>query len=219
MVASRIERRKKKELREDAGNEEWIQRRAEIIDISIPIFAQRGFSNVSMRDIADATGIHMSTIYYYFPNKLDLYRNVVEESLRRGGERTLEGLSAAQGGREKLAAWSKVMIDFWIHDPAAKLIDRELIEHEQGDAMVPRSVFDALTSRRSLIQLTGETQASLLSDISSPLRLIELIHCMIYGAVKQRDWDAMYEPDRTDLDQASLERDIGAVITKLLAPD
>ena len=216
MVASRIERRKKKELRADAGNEEWIQRRAEIIDISIPIFSQRGFASVSMRDIADATDIHMSTIYYYFPNKLDLYKNVTEESLRRGGQRTLEGLSAGHDVREKLIAWSKVMIDFWLNDPAAKLIDRELIEHDRGETLVPRSLLDELTSRRSLIQLTGESGSAMLSELSAH-RLIELIHGMIYGAVKQRDWDAMYQPSRVDLDQASLERDIAAVITRLLA--
>ena len=40
-----------------------------ILDEATRLFALHGFGAVSMRDIAKATGIQMSTIYYYYENK------------------------------------------------------------------------------------------------------------------------------------------------------
>ena len=41
-----------------------------IIEKSLELFAEKGYSAVSMRDIAGAVGIRSSTIYYYFKSKI-----------------------------------------------------------------------------------------------------------------------------------------------------
>jgi AcrR family transcriptional regulator len=46
---------------------------AKILSLSAELFANRGFSGVSMRDIARSAGITQAAIYHHFPNKEGLY--------------------------------------------------------------------------------------------------------------------------------------------------
>lgn len=45
------------------------------------LFAERGFANVSIREICDAAGITPPTLYYYFGNKDRLFEAVIRNSL------------------------------------------------------------------------------------------------------------------------------------------
>ena len=49
----------------------------DILELSIPLFAQRGYDGVSMRDIASAAGLTPAALYYHFPDKDHLYLNAV----------------------------------------------------------------------------------------------------------------------------------------------
>ena len=63
------------------------QRRREITDTARRLFGQRGYNAVSMRDIADALGISVGNLTYYFRRKEDLIETVVMEdyqNFRRG---------------------------------------------------------------------------------------------------------------------------------------
>jgi AcrR family transcriptional regulator len=66
---------------------------AEMSDLDLPtrerilaaaerLFARRGFSGTSIRDITDAVGIKPPALYNHFPNKEDLYAEVLSASLR-----------------------------------------------------------------------------------------------------------------------------------------
>lgn len=46
------------------------------------LFARRGFAGTSIRDITDAVGIKPPALYNHFPNKEDLYAEVLAASLR-----------------------------------------------------------------------------------------------------------------------------------------
>lgn len=51
--------------------------REEILDLSIPLFAASGYDGVSIREIAGAVGVTPSALYYHFPDKEQLYLEVV----------------------------------------------------------------------------------------------------------------------------------------------
>jgi AcrR family transcriptional regulator len=55
-------------------------RREEIITAATELFARQGFHAVGMRAIADAVGIRGSSLYHYFPSKLDLLHAIAVES-------------------------------------------------------------------------------------------------------------------------------------------
>ena len=47
--------------------------KAEILAKTIPLFAEAGFTGVSMRQIAQVVGIKAASLYHYFPDKQSLY--------------------------------------------------------------------------------------------------------------------------------------------------
>lgn len=51
-----------------------------ILNEAFALFAQKNYSSVTMKDIADATGINPSLIHYYFGSKEGLFMQVVEKA-------------------------------------------------------------------------------------------------------------------------------------------
>ena len=54
-------------------------RREQIIDAALRVFAQKGFARATNRDVAREAGITTGLIYYYFKSKEDLLRAALEE--------------------------------------------------------------------------------------------------------------------------------------------
>lgn len=61
--------------------------RDEILASAIRLFSERGFANVSIRDICEAAGVSPPTVYYYFGNKDRLFQAVIRGSLSLEGFR------------------------------------------------------------------------------------------------------------------------------------
>ncbi|MBN1799882.1 MAG: TetR/AcrR family transcriptional regulator [Candidatus Lokiarchaeota archaeon] len=62
----------KKIKKESIGTKERIR------DLSLELFSQKGFSAVSVRDIARSVGIHESTIYSHYKGKEDIMNSIIE---------------------------------------------------------------------------------------------------------------------------------------------
>src|ERR1700686_5698167 len=54
-------------------------RREQIIDAAMRVFAQKGFARATNKDIAHEAGITAGLIYHYFKSKEDLLGIVIEE--------------------------------------------------------------------------------------------------------------------------------------------
>lgn len=54
--------------------------RADILAAARKVFAQRGFSGASVREVAGAARVNKAMIYYHFRDKADLYRAVLSNS-------------------------------------------------------------------------------------------------------------------------------------------
>jgi AcrR family transcriptional regulator len=59
----------------------YSERHDEILDVTINVLANEGYTSLSMRGIADRIGIHLSTLQYYFPTKRDLLKSTIEKSI------------------------------------------------------------------------------------------------------------------------------------------
>ena len=53
-------------------------RRDQIIDAAMQVFAQKGFIKATNKDIAREAGITPGLIYYYFDSKEDLLKTIIE---------------------------------------------------------------------------------------------------------------------------------------------
>lgn len=56
--------------------------RPRILAAARTIFAQKGFDGTSTRDVAKAAGVNNAMLYYYFTDKIGLYREVLAESFK-----------------------------------------------------------------------------------------------------------------------------------------
>lgn len=65
----------------DVNQEQQIETRKRIFDSAVKLFAERGYSSVSMREIADAAEVSKPMLYYYFKSKAGLCRALVEDGL------------------------------------------------------------------------------------------------------------------------------------------
>ena len=64
--------------------------RDKLIERYFDDFAQRGYSDVTMREIASKLGISTGTLYHYFPTK----KNILEHMLQLASRRDISGAMA-----------------------------------------------------------------------------------------------------------------------------
>ena len=95
-------------------------REQQLMAAALDLFAERNFSSVTIKDIANATGVNTALIYYYFENKNDLFCSVIENAI----DQAFEDFRALREGHQDPAA----VIDGWLNnhvrlfDPIHKLV-------------------------------------------------------------------------------------------------
>jgi AcrR family transcriptional regulator len=77
--------------------------RREILDAAGHLFREDGYSDTTLRDVADHVGIGRTTLYEYFSDKEDLLVNLVETTIPGVVETMLAGLPAGLSCRERLS--------------------------------------------------------------------------------------------------------------------
>lgn len=55
---------------------------SQIIDVAARLFAERGYAVVALKDIVKAAKVNGASVNYHFGDKRNLYRKVIEQSLR-----------------------------------------------------------------------------------------------------------------------------------------
>jgi AcrR family transcriptional regulator len=70
-------------------------RPAQIIEAALQVFGERGLANARLQDIAAKAGVSKGTIYLYFPNKEELFREMVRRTAIAAIERAEQ--AAPQG--------------------------------------------------------------------------------------------------------------------------
>ena len=97
--------------------QEQAKRRVEIFDASVHLFLEKGFTETSMREIAEAAGVGKSTLYDYFKSKDEILVSYFENEVQKITELAKEIAALDLGISEKLR---KIM-----HMHMAYLIDNK----------------------------------------------------------------------------------------------
>jgi TetR/AcrR family transcriptional regulator, fatty acid metabolism regulator protein len=87
------------------------QKKSAIIDAAVQVFAQKGFYNAKVSDVADAAGVAAGTIYLYFKNKDDLLISLFEEKMEAILQRFRTRLQDIDDPVEKLHTMVDVYFD------------------------------------------------------------------------------------------------------------
>lgn len=137
-------------------------RRDLIETTALQLFAERGYAEVSVRDIAQACGIGESALYRHMRSKEELAIRVFREAYLGFAQEMLEAAGAATSLTDRLSAYLAVMLDGFDRDP---LRMRFLLiqQHETLAKAIAREDITPLTVVRDAIaaaQAAGEISAT-----------------------------------------------------------
>ncbi len=91
-------------------------------------FRLHGFDGASTAAITEAAEVQASLLYYYFKNKLGLYKAVVLSAIEEVAERAIEGLSSSGTAGERLLRAVALHFDrFVTHPEAMSLMQQEVL--------------------------------------------------------------------------------------------
>ena len=86
------------------------ERPKQILDAALSVFAERGLAAARLDDIAKLAGLSKGTIYLYFPNKEELFREVVRTSIVAYIARAEEFFESERDPVQALLKW---MDSYW----------------------------------------------------------------------------------------------------------
>src|ERR1043166_4739306 len=104
--------------------------REQILDAAERLFARKGFDPTTIKEIGAAAKVNPALLYYYFRDKEELYRAVLQrvagDLVTRGGA----GLDAAATPELAIRALVGAQVEFLLgHPNAPKLLVREMVDH------------------------------------------------------------------------------------------
>jgi AcrR family transcriptional regulator len=94
--------------------EEQARRRQEIFDASVHLFAEKGFAETSMREIAAAAGIGKATLYDYFRTKDEILLSFIEREVYGIADQAAEIVRQDLPAAEKLRRIMRIHLAYWL---------------------------------------------------------------------------------------------------------
>jgi len=98
-------------------NKRQEERKKQILTAAVRIFAQKGFYQATVAEIAREAGVSEATIYEYFPTKEELLFTIPMDYTRQGRETMAEHLTFIRGAANKLWAIAYGYLRFYQQHP------------------------------------------------------------------------------------------------------
>ncbi|HWO93320.1 MAG TPA: TetR/AcrR family transcriptional regulator, partial [Dehalococcoidia bacterium] len=102
------------------------QLRERIVEESLRLFANQGYSAVSIRDIAQAAKTTNPMIYYYFGSKDELYRHILQQQIESLKARLVQAAEIEGNPVERLGSFVDAYLSFYFKNDRATFTIREL---------------------------------------------------------------------------------------------
>lgn len=132
------------------------QYRKELLSKCFDLFAQKGYSAITMRQIAEGLSVSTGTLYHYFPSKQVLFEQLVEDICEQDvlmAKAELEGKQTLQERLEALGKflaknedyyikWIYLQIDFCQHQDSKKMQDS--VAFKGATERYEKAVYDIL---------------------------------------------------------------------------
>lgn len=183
-------------------------RRRQILEAAVKVFAQKGFHASRVGDIAEEAGIAYGLVYHYFESKEDLletiFRTTWTEMLARVHEVEQAKVPAAEAVRQVTA----LILRTWRRDPdLVRVLVREVTRNQH----VQREVEEITSAMEALERIVrkGQESGEFRSDLDA-----RLAAAIFYGALEEvlSGWVLGQLPDR-DEDITRAEQNVVTVLT------
>jgi AcrR family transcriptional regulator len=128
-------------------------RREQILDVSVQVFAHRGFHSTSMNDVAEAAGVTKPVLYQHFDSKQDLYLALLEEAGNRLRNAISKAVASASTGKQQTELGFKAYFR-WVaddHDAFLLLFGSRANRDEESTRAIRRITAEAAQAIAPLI--------------------------------------------------------------------
>jgi TetR/AcrR family transcriptional regulator, fatty acid metabolism regulator protein len=157
-------------------------KRRQILDAAIRVFANRGFHACRVSDVADEAGVAYGLVYHYFGSKEEILNTLFSERWQIMLD-AIDEIDRQQEipARDKLYLVASFIVDSYRHDP--DLMKVIIVEVTRAANSFGR---DHLPKIREAYEMIGkivekaQTQGTFKADISSDFAAM-----MFYGAIEQ----------------------------------
>ena len=176
-------------------------KRTRILDAAIRVFAERGYHEARVGDIAEDAGVAHGLLYHYFASKDDVLRTIFVENWGQliARFRAVEGADEPAG--EKLEGLAKILLRTWRNDPAlVTVMVREVARSHQLQDRVDE-VREAFAIVQRIVE-EGQAEGVFRRDLDA-----RLASWLFYGGLEEvlTGWVLGQLPDSED-DVARAER-------------
>jgi TetR/AcrR family transcriptional regulator, fatty acid metabolism regulator protein len=187
-------------------------RRRQILAAAVKVFAEKGFHEARVGDVAEEAGIAYGLVYHYFASKEELletiFRTTWTEMLARVEEVESAGVPASEAVRQVTA----LLLRTWRRDPdLVRVLVREVTrnQHVQQEIEEITSAMEALERIVRRGQETGEFREELDPRLAA---------VVFYGALEEvlSSWVLGQLPDR-DVDISRAEQNVVGLLVGGLA--
>ncbi|AZL11907.1 MAG: TetR/AcrR family transcriptional regulator [Brevibacterium aurantiacum] len=163
-------------------------RRVQIIDVTIELLADHGYSGVSLSQIADRAGVTKPTVLYHFTDKSNLvssvYRHVLDAVVESVG-----GAVEAAEVEERPAAYVRSLVAHFVRYPSHARVSIEALIHggERAESSARwKPVADLLAAARKSRGATDEVELR-----TAALIIGGAIDAVVAEAVEDPKFDAV----------------------------
>src|SRR6202171_5667087 len=189
-------------VRAGAGQE---KRRQELVTAAFNLIAERGFEGLRTRDVADAVGVNIATLHYYFPTKESLIRGVVEHAMGRSRSTLAPHGSPADQLRNHLRAVHKLLAD----EPELGSVMGELTLRSTRDKTIARimtEMYDAWHATMRGLLRRAVKEGGLRPELDS-----DGVAALVVSTLNAMTLPTMSAAPRTEQALRQLERWLGVV--------
>ncbi len=163
------------------GREAAVERRRQILDAAVRVFAREGFHSTRVADIADEADVAYGLVYHYFESK----EQVLNELFNQRWSLLIEAIEATDRGqespREKLGVVAGFIIDSYRYDPELmKVIIVEVTRAANSFGRTHLDEINAAYARIAKIVAEGQAAGDFRKDIDPVFAAMAF-----YGAIEQ----------------------------------
>lgn len=116
--------------------EQGRERKQQLVEAAMALFAERGYSATRILDICDRAGVAKGLFYWYFPTKLDLFSELVRTMRQRLRRAQAEAMDPAAGPLERIRQGTVASVRFMAeHAHYFALVDVERADPAIADAL------------------------------------------------------------------------------------
>ena len=159
-----------------SGSEE---KRRQILDAAVRVFARKGFHTSRVGDIAEEAGVAHGLLYHYFSSKHEVLETVFRENWSVLIERIHAVEESGERAHDQLRHVAAIVLRTWLHEPdVVRVLVREIarspeVQERIGELVKPIASIQRIVER-------GQAAGELRSDLDPALAAV-----VFYGAIDE----------------------------------